>query len=36
MKNVFKMKKAGKSFREKVILVGFRCEKMKKQERRAG
>ncbi|EAA8759423.1 hypothetical protein EF004_13835 [Salmonella enterica] len=36
MKKVFKMKKAGKSFREKVVLVGFRCEKMKEQERRAG
>lgn len=36
MKNVFKVKKAGTSFREKVILVDFRCEKMKEQERRAG
>ncbi|EAP7868563.1 DUF1187 family protein [Salmonella enterica] len=36
MKNVFKVKKAGTSFREKVKLVDFRCEKMKEQERRAG
>ncbi|MGL4156564.1 hypothetical protein ACFWYK_018465 [Salmonella enterica] len=32
----FKMNEAGKSFREKGVLVGFRCEKMKEQERRAG